>query len=269
MSSEGASGEADAREDVEAEATADASKNCVESESTIPADCDPPSTSTIPAADAAECSICFDEPPSAPCKTKCGHVFCRDCFLQTLKSQRPWNRGKCPLCRALVTVYNTLDLASDAPLDVPDVDTIFGSVYLQGGSVGQASYHFDAPDDVYISYENAPARWTLDDGSPPPKQKQFVDPHYDEATRTFTGTIHWSDSPFNGDSRWDYTMVFSDDFSLICSGSLRTFSVSGEEGKGESFPETLRYWRRRTPPTGILGCAFMQAGIPQTLTSTP
>jgi len=151
MSSEGAPGEADAREDVEAEAAADASNNNVES--------DPPSTSTIPAADAAEtCSICLDEPPSAPCKTKCGHIFCRDCFLQTLKRDRPWNRGKCPLCRAVVTVYSTLDLASDAPLGVPDVDTIFGSVYLQGGSIGQASYHFDAPDHVYISYENAPGK---------------------------------------------------------------------------------------------------------------
>lgn len=181
--------------------------------------------------------------------------------MQTLQSHPPWNRGKCPLCRAEVSLYSTMDLAAEAPLGILDVDTIFGCVYLQGGSIGQASYHFDAPDNVYISYENAPEFWKLDDGSPPPKQKPFEDPKYDAATRTFTGTITWSDSPFNGDTRWDYTMVFSDDFSVICSGALRAFSASGEESKGESFPLTLRYWRQRAPPTCIRGCAFMQAGM--------
>ena len=83
------------------------------------------------------------------------------------------------------------------------VNTIFGSVYIQGGRVGLASYHFDAPDNVYISYKNAYSTWKLDDGSPPPVTKRFVNPHYDEAKRTFTGTVLWSDVSFNGDARWE------------------------------------------------------------------
>ena len=58
---------------------------------------------------------------------------------------------------------------------------------MQHGEKGVASYHFDSPDNCYISYENAPVGWVLADGSHPPAQKPFVNPRYHEATRTFTG----------------------------------------------------------------------------------
>ena len=38
--------------------------------------------------------------------------------------------------------------------------------------------------------------------------KPFVNPRYDMTTRTFTGTIDWSDNYFDGDARWEYEMVF-------------------------------------------------------------
>jgi len=133
------------------------------------------------------CAICFEDPPLDPCRTTCSHIFCSACLLQAFKTDGMWNRGKCPLCRERISIYSTTMVATGEPLGVPEVTTIFGSAYLQGGSVGVASYHFDAPDDAYISYEKAPAEWKLDDGSPPPARKPFVSPHYDDTTRTFTG----------------------------------------------------------------------------------
>ena len=58
---------------------------------------------------------------------------------------------------------------------------------------------FEAPDDCFISYESAPAAWTLDDGSRPPPRKPFLGPSYDAASRTFTGSVDWSGGTINGD----------------------------------------------------------------------
>ena len=43
----------------------------------------------------------------------------------------------------------------------------------------------------YISYASAPSEWTLDNGSPFPEKKPFLDPAFDAASRTFTGWIDW------------------------------------------------------------------------------
>ena len=186
--------------------------------------------------------------------------------MDTFKSRRPWNRGRCPMCRAPVSLYNTKMVGSGEVLLKPPVDTIFGQVcsrihahvsahvyaraysvhtdtavyiekdsgshslyihvvafvgfgqvYMQLGSVGQASYHFDMPDDCYISYANAPAEWpALANGEQPPAKKPFLDPKFDPATRTFTGTIDWAPSGgWDGDCKWEYRMVFQDDSSTL------------------------------------------------------
>ena len=56
--------------------------------------------------------------------------------------------------------------------------------------------------------------------------KPFVNPRYDMTTRTFTGTIDWSDNYFDGDARWEYEMVFSEHFARITGGQVRTFGSS-------------------------------------------
>ena len=125
----------------------------------------------------------------------CGHLAaCAEC-ADGLES--------CPLCRRAISLYSTVSVESALPLRVPAVATIFGSTYLQGGKPGVAAYHFDAEADCYISYEHAPPGWRLDDGSSPPAKKPFLNPKYDPATRTFTGTIEWSEATINGgDARW-------------------------------------------------------------------
>ena len=105
--------------------------------------------------------------------------------------------------------------------------TIVGQAYMQGGGLGVASYHFPQIDQAYISYEAAPPEWSLDDGSRPPQRKPFDNPRYDETTRTFTGTIDWSETPFAGDARWEYEMIFSEDLTRITGGQVRTFHSSG------------------------------------------
>jgi hypothetical protein len=67
---------------------------------------------------------------------------------------------------------------------MPDVSTIFGLVFVQGGHAGVASYHFASPDDCWISYADAPEEWKLDDGSRPMPKKPFTAVAFDAATRT-------------------------------------------------------------------------------------
>lgn len=73
--------------------------------------------------------MCLGAPEDA-CRTACGHVFCEPCLRRCLKAQRPWNRGRCPLCRGPVSLYDTTTLAGPA-LEQPAVSTILGQVYVQ------------------------------------------------------------------------------------------------------------------------------------------
>ncbi|OQR86404.1 hypothetical protein ACHHYP_20491 [Achlya hypogyna] len=51
---------------------------------------DPPTRSYV------ECPVCLDS-ASRPVATKCGHVFCEECFVQAAKHAK-----KCPVCRRRV-----------------------------------------------------------------------------------------------------------------------------------------------------------------------
>lgn len=205
------------------------------------------------------CSVCLEE-ISQPCETPCGHVFCNECLRGSLKFQRPWTRGNCPLCRTAISLFSVRDAQTGDPLEMPPHSTIFGAAYLQRGTPGVAAYHFEAPDSCYISYEHAPDGWRLDDGSRPPDKKPFDNPMYDAATRTFTGSIDWSDAPFNGAARWEYEMIFAEDFVLISGGQLNCFDIEGNHTSTKYFPRDLVYARAYDPPESIVGQAYMQNG---------
>ena len=128
------------------------------------------------------------------------------------------------MCRQDIDLYSTTLVATGKPLLTPDVSTIFGCAFLQNGSVGVASYHFESPDECYISYEHAPEQWKLGDGSRPPPRKPFLNPKYGEATRTFTGTIEWEEG-FNGDARWEYEMIFSRNLAWCCANAAASTLV--------------------------------------------
>ncbi len=104
----------------------------------------------------------------------------------------------------------------------PPPTSLPGCSFMQGGLLGLASYHFplDPAEDAYISYEAAPPSWLLDNGQPPPRRKTFINPSFDQESRTFRGTIDWSESSFGGHVRWQYTMTFSEEYSSIVGGSV-------------------------------------------------
>ena len=106
-----------------------------------------------------------------------------------------------------------------------------GLVFLQAGGVGLASYHFDGTDDIYISYSNAPLSWVLGNGTPPPPKKLFVGTAFDPTTRTFTGTVDWSDpeqTTFGTlAERWVYEMVFDENYTAITGGHVGLYNAAG------------------------------------------
>ena len=211
-----------------------------------------------------ECPICLSTPAEAPAKTRCGHVFCAGCLVRAFPRETLVT-GTCPLCRAQVSLYSTLDVSTGRPLRVPDVSTPVGCVFVQQGDPGVASYHFEAAaeggglGEAYISYESCPATWKLDDGSSPPARKPFTDARYDPASRTFTGTVTWAaPATFHGAARWEYEMVFSESFNVIQSGRLRAFDAAGSPLHQRRFPRDLIYWRQGATVASIVGQAYVQ-----------
>ena len=73
-----------------------------------------------------ECSVCLNERVD-PCRTSCGHFFCEECLRAALK---PWNRGRCPLCRSKVSLYDTVKADLTTPLETPAVDTILSLIHI-------------------------------------------------------------------------------------------------------------------------------------------
>jgi hypothetical protein len=122
-------------------------------------------------------------------------------------------------------------------------------------------YHFDSPECCYINYFYAPDEWVLDDGSRLPERKMFEDCSFDASSRTFRASIRWSDVPIGGCIRWDYCMVFSDDFRIIVGGQITSFDDAGVQKITDRYPQDLRYWLLTPPPSSLPGCTFMQGGL--------
>jgi hypothetical protein len=126
------------------------------------------------------------------------------------------------------------------------VTTIFGGVYLQGDREGLASYHFNE-DGSYISYKAAPPAWRLDDGSPPPVTKPFLNATYDPSIRTFRAIVDWSSVNFSGAAQWIYRIVFSEDFTIIESGEVLSYGAEGEKKRWHIYEQDLFYVRQMEP----------------------
>ena len=114
------------------------------------------------------------------------------------------------------------------------IESPFGHSYIQCNTVGLASYHFEG-DEPYISYENAPDSWRLDNNQKPPIRKKFQDWSYDSATRSFRGNIVSTEATFRGDALWKYEFVFSEDFNIIESGSVTGFDTESEKTRMDQF----------------------------------
>ena len=81
---------------------------------------------------------------------------------------------------------------------------------------------------------------------------------YDKATRTFTATVDWGANNFGGDARWEYTMVFSDDFAFIAGGACRTQRAgAGQAAEPAAYDNDAR---TAAALAARLGCAGSQCG---------
>jgi hypothetical protein len=211
-------------------------------------------------ADMLECPLCFDEirDDFLACRTVCNHVFCKECLTKTFESHPPSTHGRCPICRTTVSVFTTACLKNEEKLRKPDVSTISGCIYVQGLTIGLASYHFVSETECYICYTAAPDEWLLDDGSRPPAQKPFTETSYDSVTRTFRGNIDWSPTSFDNEQSWEYEMVFSDNFDIISGGKISAFLPDGSLRHESRYPHDLRYCRVKLPPATLYGSTFLQ-----------
>ena len=102
---------------------------------------------------------------------------------------------------------------------------ILGSAYVRGpvfvaSREGFASFHFDSFYHCYISCAVAPSAWKLDDGLQVPVKNVFDEVSFDPATQLFRGVIKF-DRIVLGASRREYTMIFSEDFLSIDSGTVQ------------------------------------------------
>ena len=187
------------------------------------------------------CMVCFEEYIDK-CALKCSHIFCKRCVLELLRDLKV--KLSCPYCRQECTIFEISD-GTNGEYIFPKPNTIAGGTYVQGSTVGLASYHFESIVSSYISYESPSCQFwpDLDDGSRPDKKKYFINPNYDASSRIFTGNIDWSPTSWNNNKLWKYRMMFSDDFLTIESGHVECFAKNGEHTETQFFGEHLIYRR--------------------------
>eukprot|EP00928_Gymnodinium_smaydae_P014697 TRINITY_DN1540_c0_g1_i1.p1 TRINITY_DN1540_c0_g1~~TRINITY_DN1540_c0_g1_i1.p1 ORF type:complete len:252 (-),score=33.26 TRINITY_DN1540_c0_g1_i1:46-801(-) len=201
----------------------------------------------------SECPICLDA-FERPCRAACGHWYCYECIINTMRAEAPRKSGRCPMCRARVSVFSIIEMATGEPLQRPEPRSIFGQFFVQGNIHGLASYHFEREDYCYISYSSALClMWPrLDDGRRPPCRKQFVDVSWDPYEHVFRGTIDWSPTTWQGDRRWEYEMEFSEDLEEIIGGGLvaygppETGQIHGPRRQTVRFGSEPRYRRQHS-----------------------
>ena len=167
-----------------------------------------------------DCAICY-EGIADKCCLPCSHDFCSNCILSFINNTT--SLLLCPICRREVEISDVARENGDKLVFKPT--TIIDGVYIQGEEEGLASYHFPSIESSYISYESPNcSMWpTLEDGSRPPPRKYFINPSYNEETKTFKGDIDWSPTRWESEMLWRYTMIFSDDLLFIESGDMHAF----------------------------------------------
>merc|ERR1712194_444738 len=103
--------------------------------------------------------------------------------------------------------------------------SLFDKIFVQGDTLGMASFHFVTDDEAFISYESvACTDWRLGDGNALPSKRKFAAASFDADTRTFRGVLSWAPTSFCGDERWEYEMVFAPDYSGIVGGQIHHFT---------------------------------------------
>jgi len=154
---------------------------------------------------------------------------------------------KCQMDSTDDTTYDTTENESQEPSY--NSQSLWGNTFVQGNEVGLGSYHFVKANDekgAYISYESSKTtRWgTLDNGSPLPPRVCFRNAEFIEDILTFHGFISWEDdfsTSLNGCTKWEFEMVFDEEFTKIKGGGVRNFLKNGEEGPFLKYKDMMKY----------------------------
>ena len=131
-------------------------------------------------------------------------------------------------------------------------NTLWGNTFCQGLRVGLASYHFQSPEHVYISYQHPTVgQWPpLDNGIPIPSQVPFHNISIRQTSdgRTiFEGQICWLQdygTTWQNMTQWDYVMEFDSRFMCIVGGQVHCVWASHHNRQDEEisrYGETLVY----------------------------
>ena len=222
------------------------------------------------------CGICLEPLRESGVVTPCQHIFCHDC-IYTLFSYGDV-QVPCPCCRKAVSPYSVFDLTESKPLKEAELSSPFGHTFVQLGRQGLASYHLNSPENCYISYENAPESWKMDDGSRMPRRKELTDVKFHRASRQLTARyvlkeamfrvgartgflivlyyrVDWAPGSLSGASEWRVVMKFDEGYRAIYEGEVAVVRSDGAMLRKNFFGTQLRY--RRAVST-VFGSAYIQ-----------
>ncbi|GBG30185.1 Hypothetical Protein FCC1311_064052 [Hondaea fermentalgiana] len=157
--------------------------------------------------------------------------------------------------------FNVFSSENGNPLARRDVQTIWGTHFVQANTCGLASYHFAADGSgAWIEYNHdlIPSTWRLDNGQVPPRRKDFSEFSYDPLQRVFKGCINWTPFAFSGHDKWVYCMEFNEKFSGIVGGFIKAYRPDGALGEEMTFGPDLAYRRVRE---SIFDATYVQSTV--------
>ena len=154
----------------------------------------------------------------------------------------------CPMKKifSIIFIIIMTSCSKEVPSELESRESPFSSIYLQCfprvntfiswfdpyydgcDFEGYASYHFINEKEVYINWEkslpNTAWQYGFQNTSYDPKAriKYFQNTSFDPKTRTFKGSIVFEkrQNSLLNDSRWDYEMIFNEDYTTIIEGQV-------------------------------------------------
>ena len=147
-----------------------------------------------------------------------------------------------------VTEFGCLE-EDDSSVDSCSSNSFMYNIYTQSGSseslIGKASYHFVSEDNVYVNWESFGTGGVRFDNGQLVFTKTFTETTFDYESRTFYGTIDFSDpegTTLSGASSYVYQMVFSEDYTTISSGYYSIYSEENLLGSYQFGEGGLKYY---------------------------
>ena len=104
---------------------------------------------------------------------------------------------------------------------------------------GMASSHFVNESLVFINWKEMGMSYLDGEAA---RTSPFENTNFDLSTRTFSGSLIFDKELNQDELRWDYVMIFDENFSIISEGYIKIFFKDGTE-------ETVPY-NHRNPSAG-------------------